>query len=149
MWSEQFFYPFEIPNQLVFWLNTLTGTTISLMEVILDLSTLRSTKPQILTPKRRGDHPPRLFVEGKINILANDFLGTLIEINREEMTFLVLLWVGGPQFWLNRIVLGGLSTWSCFHLFNIYMPDLTSDIWGWVGFLCLFDFSSLYWLLFV
>ena len=77
-WSEQFFTPSRYQTSWltftfshVFWLSTLKGSTISLMEVILDLSTLRSTKLRILTPKRYDDHPVTFY----LGVPPKSFLG--------------------------------------------------------------------------
>ena len=56
---QTIFNPLGVPIQLtdftsshMFWLNTLKGSTLPLMKAILDFSTLRGTKPQILTTNR-------------------------------------------------------------------------------------------------
>ena len=61
---EQFFTPkryqtgwLTFASCHIFQLITLKSITMPLTEVYLDFSTLRGTKPQILTPKRYGDHP--------------------------------------------------------------------------------------------
>ena len=43
-------------------LNTLKGTTLPLTEVILDFSTLRGTKRQILTSKRYDDNLRHFYI---------------------------------------------------------------------------------------
>ena len=43
-------------------LKTIKGTVISPIVVILDLDTLRGTKPQILPPKRYDDHPRHFYM---------------------------------------------------------------------------------------
>ena len=42
-------------------LNTLQGTAITLLEVILYYNTLRGTKRPILTPERYDEHPHRFY----------------------------------------------------------------------------------------
>ena len=46
---------------IIFLLNTLKGTVITLPAVILYFSTLSSTNRQILTPKRYDEHPRHCY----------------------------------------------------------------------------------------
>ena len=46
---------------VIFLLNTLKGTKITLPVVILYYSTLSGTNQQILTPKRYNQHPPHIY----------------------------------------------------------------------------------------
>ena len=62
--------------------------TILVAEVILDFSTLRGTKPQILTPKRYDDHPHHFNMgggggegEGYLPLVLTDLKGVIFNWN--------------------------------------------------------------------